>query len=1007
MADLRASMKKGVKLSDSWMVCILLLLFQMAMSFGTGIFYSSAFFVLVPAYNLSVTWVSASGYIFVLVSIYTMVGVGYYGDLIVSRFGKRKPLVLAGYIFLCLASCLLAPLSTVNLFNSKSGNPDTDDGNGDGYGVDSLHNLLVPTAASKVRFEIWYLLCQVIAGFGSALFTIPFNSWFFESSLDTQDYSKLQLYCINLGSNAGYLLAILTLYNFQRTCLALGAVVLTCLGLPLLLFLMFYVHNEVVHDVHAAPARAGNAEEASSKSAEASMVSANTAGTLRDQGVVLRPLMLPSLRELFRDNMEFRKLLWNSVILNTGAGVVGEFVSYAPYILFPAIKHYKTLLTLATNFFFASLVLIVLLTAVAKRLWLGHCEMDKLVLYRRLILCFIGGCAVAFFMNFPRIWQEAEPGINIGTDDAVSDNETSGTALLQIYFYLAVQVFLAAMAGLAVYLNLMLTRDLIRFDEYRTGLTRYNMYQSALNIPPKILIGFLISMPQSIFYSSGYSTVDYDYSSGTGGDTYVTDDKINHKWTWTVWSYYELVFFQTVLGGLLAWAAYRLLSNYSLTQPVVDRVDEVLTERTRLAKQNMCTSSCDNDAMESHMLEASELDSPLMPSSSAAAAPAEGSSLPILSFAGDTRVLRLRAHMTAEEENQLVLHFSDYELQLMASPDAWKSVRIPAQERDSRGFRDVSAEECVAPLLDSNSDVRHGNAGNSGSFYLHHRNVGLETITFYHRLLLYAVSPAVLLLLLYANYVHIWRRNNSPFIPLTVNMFCMTTAYVFYEVLRAPVISELNRKMRGRVNRSPARSTAETPHISSSKRGSSGAAPKEEEEGEGEEEGGWLPNTSGKELLQGVLLRAAERLSYRVEELQEMLRSKPSSDSSSSAIDVDGDTVNLDVISVDYDPSSVCNKRVKRGNTHAQTRTQEYVSAQGVTHCYSARRYGGAAELATPPPQSAREPEKAFLVHSPESPSLVVWTRGGVASRACGGYVWVLVAFGALVAFGCVFISVI
>jgi len=959
-------------LSDSWMVCILLLLFQMAMSYGTGIFYSSAFFVLVPAYNLSVTWVSASGYIFVLVSIYTMVGVGYYGDLIVSRFGKRKPLVLLGYVILCVASCFLVPLSKANLFASKSGNPDTDDGNG--YAKDSWHNMLVPRSASMVRLEIWYLLCQVIAGFGYSIFTIPFNSWFFESSLNTQDYSKLQLYCINFGSNSGYLFAILTMYNYQRTCLALGAVVLTCGGLPLLLALMYCVHNEVVRDVHAPPAR-DRGENENENAEEQSLVSAGA-----EQGTVIRPLMLPSLRELFRDNKEFRKLLYNSVILNTGGGVVGEFVSYSPYILFPAIKHYKTLLTLATLFFFASLVAVVFLTALAKGWWLERCKMDKLVLFKRLILAFIAACVVAFFMNFPRIWEEAEPGANIGTDDAVPATETTNAAYVQIILYLAVQVCLSAMGGFALYLNLMLTRDVIRFDEYRTGMARYNMYQSALTIPPKILIGFLISMPQIIFYSSGYRTVEYDYSGGTGSDTYVTDDKIDHKWTWTVWSYYQLVFFQTVLAGLLGWAAYRVLANYSLTQPVVDRIDEVLTERSRRAKQHMSSGA----SVQNTTLDDAELDAPLIRQFSTAAS----EDLPLLSFAGDTRVLKLRARMTPEEENQLILHFSDYEMQLMASPDAWKSERIQTRQyRNQRGFSEPSVE-CVTPLLPSESnvptvvtkdkDAEQTRLGVDGDSFLHYRNTGLETITFYHKLMLFVVSPAVLILLLYANYVHIWRRENSPFIPLTVNMFCMSTAYVFYEILRMPVIAELNSKMQGK-------SRVRTDSLSDA------AEPNSESR---------LPNSVAKELLQGVLNRAEERLLYRVEDLHEMLN--PSS--ASSVIDVDA--MNLNVINIDYDPYAVHKKRPKRKDAAAarETETQEYTTAQGVTYRYSQHHYGGTEELTEP--RASQGLEQAFVVNT-DSPPQVVWMRGSVERRAFGGYGWVLVAFCLLVAFGIIFIVVI
>ena len=41
-------------------------------------------------------------YLTVLMSTYTTVFVGYYGDHIVSKFGKRKPLVVVGYAIACI-----------------------------------------------------------------------------------------------------------------------------------------------------------------------------------------------------------------------------------------------------------------------------------------------------------------------------------------------------------------------------------------------------------------------------------------------------------------------------------------------------------------------------------------------------------------------------------------------------------------------------------------------------------------------------------------------------------------------------------------------------------------------------------------------------------------------------------------------------------------------------------------------------------------------------------------
>ena len=235
-------------LSNSWFTRILLFSFQAAATYGSFIFFSSAFFILVPSYNLSVTWNSAVAYIYITVEIGATMLVGYYGDRVISRWGKRKPLVLIGYLLNCVASIFLAQLSVVNIFTTDSRGSSNDDG--EGYSKNSLHSLIVPNSNNEGMgtFQVWFLFCQLINALGTPLYQIPFNSWFFESTKNVDDYSTIQLWCFNLGTAFGYILAILTLYQYPQTALSWGAVSTIGFGLPLLVAITYFIHNRVIRD---------------------------------------------------------------------------------------------------------------------------------------------------------------------------------------------------------------------------------------------------------------------------------------------------------------------------------------------------------------------------------------------------------------------------------------------------------------------------------------------------------------------------------------------------------------------------------------------------------------------------------------------------------------------------------------------------------------------------------------------------------------------------------------
>lgn len=144
---------------------VLLFLFTLLSSYGTTTLYSSSFFVLVPDYNLSLSFATAIAYLTVLISIYLTVAVGYYGDRIVSRYGQRKPLVLVGYIIVCVAFILMAHLSA-NL--SQLGDPSYTTYTADD---DTKQDLM----KNEKEVEVWFAVFQIIAAIGMGLFLIPYQ----------------------------------------------------------------------------------------------------------------------------------------------------------------------------------------------------------------------------------------------------------------------------------------------------------------------------------------------------------------------------------------------------------------------------------------------------------------------------------------------------------------------------------------------------------------------------------------------------------------------------------------------------------------------------------------------------------------------------------------------------------------------------------------------------------------------------------------------------------------
>jgi Na+/melibiose symporter-like transporter len=95
--------------------------------------------------------------IFLAVSTFTQALVGIYGDEFVSKYGRRKPLVVVGCVIRYIAILLLATPPVKNT------------------------NLIFP----------WYIIFGSLFSIGVGIQSNPFNSWIIESTANDEDFMKI------------------------------------------------------------------------------------------------------------------------------------------------------------------------------------------------------------------------------------------------------------------------------------------------------------------------------------------------------------------------------------------------------------------------------------------------------------------------------------------------------------------------------------------------------------------------------------------------------------------------------------------------------------------------------------------------------------------------------------------------------------------------------------------------------------------------------------------------
>ena len=537
--------------------------YTFASAYSQCIFYGASFFVLVPQFGLNITWTSAIAYLTTILNIYLTVAVGYYSDRTLSRFGPRKPFIFVGFVLVSVAFVLFAQLSIpiTELFSAPGENqysrPDSDSAE--------------VIASDELALETWFAVYEIIAAIGFGLYTIPYNAMFLDACEDSDAYAAFELYCFTIGAAVGSIGGLLTLSYLPTKALLLSAIVFIGLAGPLLVAICMLIPSvsKNSHDFASGVVQ--------SKEQGDSFLSASA------------QLLLPTLRLFFKSE-EFRDLFFNNVILQIGEGLGTEFVAFATYILFPAITHYRQLLVLATQFILASYcssALLTFLTAV----FLSRGKTDKLQLYIRIILVFIVVCVAEFILCIPGMLATLGAAsflpeeLRAGTQD-----QDSSLSLGLVYVYFALQILLSAIFSVAKVINDLMLRDLIRLDRVMVGQSRAAMYQAALGVPTRVLVVLFIALPQVLFYSSGYKVLSPSWDIYTNDDqatnvtattidvvgiktlgsaddnAYEDDDLIANKYSWTAASFFEILIFQSLLAGLLAYLSYRIIRKYSITQ---------------------------------------------------------------------------------------------------------------------------------------------------------------------------------------------------------------------------------------------------------------------------------------------------------------------------------------------------------------------------------------------------------------------------------------------------------
>lgn len=293
------------------------------------------------------------------------------------------------------------------------------------------------------------------------------------------------------------------------------------------------------------------------------------------------PEIIPSVRIAYK-TPEFRMIFLNKVIEGAATGMYFSAMNYLLLVGFTQIQKVSDMVIYTLAYTVISGTVGLALVVACNWFLQGR---EKLTVFLNLTRALALMGLVSFFVSiFGDSW-----------------------AFTTVYvIYLLVGVLSAPL----LLVNSLFVRDLVVFDTFTTGLSRENLYLTAITVPTAIIISFLTAVPIILMTAAGYyQDVDDD------------SDDISVSFHAPPASVWVLRVFGPLALFFLGMAAYFLLKDYELSTEVAQQ----MSENIHAEMKNIFTGDTDAEATKSTAEQCTISD-------------------------------------VKEEEHQLLLHFSEAEL---------------------------------------------------------------------------------------------------------------------------------------------------------------------------------------------------------------------------------------------------------------------------------------------------------------------------------------------------------
>lgn len=146
--------------------------------------YGIGVLVYIRLWGLSLVWAFNGALIAFTCQTVTQLIVGFYGDKIVSRYGRRKPFVVGGVILKVISLLLLT----------------------------------LPPNHNQGVLIVWFTVFLSMNFIGDAIFSNPYESWMIESTRDDDDYTKIYSIANPIGGIFGQIIGISLLFISPVAC---------------------------------------------------------------------------------------------------------------------------------------------------------------------------------------------------------------------------------------------------------------------------------------------------------------------------------------------------------------------------------------------------------------------------------------------------------------------------------------------------------------------------------------------------------------------------------------------------------------------------------------------------------------------------------------------------------------------------------------------------------------------------------------------------------------------